>query len=179
MSIVTKTGDTGETSLLGGERVRKTDVRIVSYGVVDELNASIGVALAYVEQEAVTKTLHQVQNDLFRIGAELAALTSEEKDIDVPRISSKHLSLLESEVERVEGILPPQKAFILPKGNASAAHLHLARTICRRAERSVIRCAQKHPVNQEVIRYLNRLGDLLFIYARKENKETEEAVSYE
>ena len=175
MSIVTKGGDKGETSLLGGQRVPKTDPRIQAYGDVDELNASIGVALAYTKNSAAKKILHQVQNDLFRIGAELAALGT--KFTKLPRITPAHTDTIEKEVYRVEAILPKQKSFILPAGNESAAHLHLARTVCRRAERSAVACGQKYQI-PEIIKYINRLSDLLFIYARLENKGKDEPVKY-
>ncbi len=161
MSIVTKTGDKGETSLLGGARVAKTDLRIEAYGTADELNASIGCALAYIKNSDAKKILNQVQNDLFKIGAELAGSKK--------KITSKDTNAIEKEIYKTEKKLPMQKSFILPAGNQSATHLHLARTICRRAERRVLPCKP----NPEIIRYLNRLGDLLFIYARLENKKDE------
>jgi len=173
MSIVTKGGDKGETSLLGGQRVSKTDSRIEAYGTVDELNAAIGVALTYVKDKTAKKILHQVLNDLFRIGAELAAIGTQFTKF--PKIESQHTLAIEKEVYRVENILPKQKTFILPAGNESAAHLHLARAICRRAERRVLSLGK---VNPEIIKYLNRLSDLLFIYARLENKK-DEPVSYD
>lgn len=177
MSIVTKGGDKGETSLLGGQRVPKNDTRIEAYGTVDELNASIGVALAYAKNSAVKKILHQVLNDLFRIGAELAAIGT--KFTKIPKMTPAHTESIEKEVYRVEAVLPKQRSFILPKGNESATHLHLARTICRRAERRVMMCHEKYPCNPEIIKYLNRLSDLLFIYARLENKGKDEPVSYD
>lgn len=180
MGIATKTGDKGDTSLLGRERVTKTDPRIEAYGTIDELNAAIGVALLYTEVKEITESLNKTQHDLFTIGAELSSLTEQPPE-NLPRVSSKHIERLNAEVERVEAALPTQKEFILPKGTKSGAHLHLARTICRRAERRVVECHKKHPASPEVIRYLNRLGDLLFLYARQENhgKTEEEPVSYE
>jgi len=177
MSIATKTGDKGETSLLGGERVRKTDPRIESYGTIDELNASIGVSLSYLKSAEIVQALSKVQNHLFTIGAELAALTANVPD-DLPRLSSKHLLFIEQELTKTEEGLPKQTRFILPKGTKGAAHLHLARTVCRRAERRITECGQKHKINPEVLRYLNRLGDLLFLYARKENPG-DEPVTYD
>ncbi len=174
MSIVTKGGDKGETSLLGGQRVPKTDPRIEAYGSVDELNAAIGVALAYAKNDNVKDILHQALNDLFRIGAELAAVGT--KFTNFPKISDAHTNVIEEEVYRVESELPKQKSFILPTGNESAAHLHLARAICRRAERRVLALQQ---VNPEIVKYLNRLSDLLFIYARLENNGKDEPVSYD
>ena len=176
MSIVTKGGDKGETSLLGGQRVAKTDARIEAYGDVDELNASIGVALAYVKNSEAKKTLNKVQNDLFRVGAELSALGT--KFTKFPRITAEHTDKIEKEVYKVEESLPKQRSFILPAGNEAAAHLHLARTICRRTERRAMACNQNYPI-PEVIKYLNRLSDLLFIYARQENKGKDEPVKYD
>lgn len=171
MSIVTKGGDKGETSLLGGERVPKTDTRIEVYGSVDELNAAIGVALAYIKDKKAKKMLHQVMNDLFKIGAELAAAgTSFTK---FPKITAEHTSKIEKEVYRVESKLPKQKSFILPAGKKGAAYLHLARAICRRAERRVVALKARTYIDPEIVRYLNRLSDLLFIYARLENKKDE------
>ncbi len=173
MSIVTKGGDKGETSLLGGQRVSKTDPRIEAYGDVDELNASIGVALTYVKDGNAKDILHQVLNDLFRIGAELAAMGT--KFTNFPKISSSHTNVIEEEVYRIESELPKQTSFILPAGNESATHLHLARAVCRRAERRVLALKE---VNPEIVKYLNRLSDLLFIYARLENKK-DEPVKYD
>jgi len=166
MSIVTKTGDKGKTTLFGGKKVTKTDPRIEAYGTADELNASIGCALAHIKNSDAKKTLNQVQNDLFKIGAELAGAKK--------KITAKDTNAIEQEIYRIEKKLPVQKTFILPAGNQSATHLHLARTICRRTERRVLPCKP----NPEIIRYLNRLGDLLFIYARMENKK-DEAVRYQ
>jgi len=157
--------------------VPKTDSRIEAYGSVDELNASIGVALTYAKDKNAKKILHQVLNDLFRIGAELASVGT--KFTKFPKITAAHTNAIEKEVYRVEKILPQQKSFILPAGNESATHLHLARTICRRAERRVMALHQQTPINPELIRYLNRLSDLLFIYARLENKGKDEPVSYD
>jgi cob(I)alamin adenosyltransferase len=176
MSIVTKGGDKGETSLLGGQRVPKHDLRIEAYGSVDELNAAIGVALTYAKDKTAKKMLHQVLNDLFRIGAELAATGT--KFTKYPKITAAHTDAIEKEVYRVESKLPKQRSFILPAGNEGAAHLHLARAICRRAERRVMQCREKFDIDPEIIKYLNRLSDLLFIYARLENKGKDEPVKY-
>lgn len=167
MRISTKTGDKGETSLLGGERASKSDARIDAYGDVDELNSAIGVALLHVENDAVKTVLEQVQHDLFIVGAELANLT--ERQIEIPRITAEHLEFLEKAVEMTEQALPAQKSFILPKG-----YLQLARAICRRAERKTVSVQQgKNPL---LLKYLNRLSDLLFLFARLEGKD--EKVEY-
>ncbi|PIN74633.1 ATP:cob(I)alamin adenosyltransferase [Candidatus Woesearchaeota archaeon CG10_big_fil_rev_8_21_14_0_10_37_12] len=178
MSIATKTGDKGETSLLGGTRVSKYDIRIEAYGTVDELNAAIGVALCYVESPGVKDTLYQIQHDLFTIGAELAALATQISK--TPKITEKHLNNVEQAIERVESMLPKQTEFILPKGTKGATQLHLARTICRRAERKVVACKEHYAINPDIVKYLNRLSDLLFLFARKENqgKDEEKGVRY-
>lgn len=180
MSIATKTGDKGDTSLVGGERVRKTDPRIEAYGTVDELNACIGVALAYMTNSHLKTILTTVQHDLFTIGAELASITSKKLTMDLPRVSNKHLDSLDAELLVLEQQLPAQTSFILPNGTPAASHLHLARTICRRAERRVVECAQQHELNIELLKYLNRLSDYLFLCARKENQGhvAEEKVRY-
>ncbi len=178
MSIATKTGDKGQTSLLGGERVHKNDVRIETYGTVDELNAAIGVALCYIESPAIKEVLVQVQHDLFTIGAELATL-GVKLEKEFPKTTEEHVHFLDAALTMTEQALPAQKEFILPQGTKAAAHLHLARTICRRAERRTSACEKLEP-NPEIIRYLNRLSDLLFLFARAENqgKAKEEGVKY-
>lgn len=179
MSISTKTGDRGETSLIGGDRVRKNDLRIEAYGTVDELNALLGVCLNVIESPAIKSVISQVQHDLFTIGAELAALNGKEMTMNLPKLTEEHLAFIDSALETTENALPQQRNFILPKGVPSAAYLHLARTVCRRAERCVAACASHNP-NPNILRYLNRLGDLLFLFARLENKgkAPEEAVQY-
>lgn len=178
MRISTKTGDKGETSLLGGERVRKHDARIEAYGDVDELNAMIGVSLSFAENPAIREVLSQVQHDLFTIGAELASLTSKPLEVEIPRITAEHLEFLNKTVETAEGALPEQKSFILPSGTPSASHLHLARTMCRRAERHV--AALNNEMNPLIIKYLNRLSDVIYLFARAENhgKVEEKKVEY-
>jgi len=122
MSIATKTGDTGETSLLGGERISKNDPRLEAYGTIDELNATIGVALAYIEDSEVKETLGQVQHDLFRLGAQIAALTSKELTMEIPKLEAKQVEFIENALNKIEPTLPQQKEFILPKGTKSSAH---------------------------------------------------------
>ena len=181
MSIATKTGDKGETSLIGGCRIIKNDIRIETYGTVDELNASIGVALAYAKNKTVVETLSKVQHHLFTIGAEIAALTPKKLDMKLPKTEAMHVEFLDSVLHPTEKSLPQQKEFILPNGTESGAHLHLARTICRRTERTLIACREKYDVNPEAIKYLNRLSDLLFLFARLENlgKVKETGVQYD
>lgn len=166
MSIITKKGDKGKTTLLSG-KVSKTDIRIDAIGDLDELNASIGVAISYMKDKEAKKTLKQTQNNLFKIGAEIAAAKTA---IKTPKITAKETKQIEQEIHKTEKKLPKQKKFIIPAGNKAAAYLHLARTICRRAERSIIKTKPR----PEIIKYLNRLGDLLFIYARRENKKNKQ-----
>lgn len=173
MSIITKGGDKGETSLLGGKRVPKTDVRIEAYGTVDELNATIGMALCHTKKSTL---LPQTQNDLFKIGAELSA--ADTQFTNYPKITQEDADRMEKEVHIIEQALPKQTGFILPRGTQAAAALHLARTVCRRAERAVVECAQQHKIRPELVIYLNRLSDLLFIYARQENSKDEQ-VNYD
>jgi cob(I)alamin adenosyltransferase len=175
MSIATKTGDRGETSLLGGKRVKKTDARIEAYGTIDELNAILGVCMTKIHHKEINTVLSRVQNDLFRIGAELSALGTDTK-INIPKITDKQMKYVDEALIDIETTLPVQKEFILPRGTESSALLHLARTICRRAERATIKCEEVSPL---LVQYLNRLSDLLFLFARKENQGYEQPVTYE
>lgn len=177
MSIATKTGDKGETSLLGGKRVKKTDARIEAYGTIDELNAILGVCMTKTHNKEINTVLSKVQNDLFRIGAELSSLGTDTK-INIPKITDKQMKYIDEALIDVETSLPVQKEFILPRGTESSTLLHLARTICRRAERATIKC-EEHNVSQLLVQYLNRLSDLLFLFARKENQGYEQPVTYE
>jgi cob(I)alamin adenosyltransferase len=168
MKIYTRTGDGGETSLFGGQRVRKTTARIRAYGTVDELNASLGVAIASGEPDELAETLRQLQQELFMVGADLAT-PSGTKESRTVRVSDEHIRRLESEIDRHDETLEPLKNFILPGGTERAAALHLARTICRRAEREIIELAEQEKINERVIVYLNRFSDLLFVLARTAN----------
>ena len=165
--IYTRAGDAGETSLGDGKRVPKTDPRIETYGTVDELNAFIGFALAGGVSTEARPWLEQIQNDLFDLGADLCVPLEDERE---------RLRVTQGQVERLEGLcdlvnerLEPLKSFILPGGNEVAARLHLARTVCRRAERLAVALAGSASVNPIAIAYLNRLSDFLFILARAEN----------
>lgn len=174
MSIVTKTGDAGETGLFGGARVSKDSVRIEAVGTVDELNASLGLVLA--EQEIpkdIALSLQRVQHLLFQAGADLATPLS--KGLSVPRITPQHIQLLDEQVAVYEKRLLALQWFILPSGSRVGAHLHLARTICRRAERTVVHLKKSEPeeTNSNAIAFLNRFGDLLFLLARAANTEAQ------
>lgn len=167
MKIYTKTGDEGETGLFGGARVSKASARVATYGDVDELNSALGIARLHPIDEARDALLSKTQSELFDVGAELAARPG--KDIGIPRVSDVEIEHLERAIDQAELELAPLASFILPGGSPGAAHLHLARTICRRAERAVVALAADEAVRPEIIRYLNRLSDLLFVLARLAN----------
>jgi cob(I)alamin adenosyltransferase len=169
MKIYTKAGDRGETHVFGGPRVRKDDLRIEAYGTVDELNAAIGAVRALRPDPRLDAALERVQHELFAVGGELATPDPLEKGMDL--VGDAHVARLETEIDAWELELPPLRQFILPAGTPVAASLHLARTICRRAERrcvSMTYLAEK-PVSPRIVQYLNRLSDLLFVMARVAN----------
>lgn len=169
MRIYTKTGDDGTTGLLGGQRVSKDSPRVEAYGSVDELNAHLGLAIATLnEHDTFRHILLQVQNDLFVIGAELASPVGR-KPVVSP-VSEQQIEQLERHIDAIEQQLPPLRHFILPGGSLGAAALHVARTVCRRAERRVVSLFHVEPGNPHIITYLNRLGDLLFVMARAVNQ---------
>lgn len=170
MSIVTKTGDKGTTGLYGGARLPKDHVRICAYGDVDELNAVVGVVLTCDGLSAVSRhQLTDIQHMLFRVGGDLA--TPMQKESKQQRVSAEQIDLVEEWIAFIENNLTPQRSFILPGGTAAAAQLHLARTVCRRAERSVVRLQKEEPVNSDVGVLLNRLSDYFFLLARKVNAD--------
>jgi len=165
MKIYTKTGDEGQTSLFGGKRVSKADIRIDSYGTVDELNAYIGL----VSDQEVNKNrvdfLTDIQNKLFIIGSMLAAEPGNTK-IKIPVLSDTDTEVLEKEIDTMEGHLQPLRFFVLPGGHTSVSFCHVARTVCRRAERLAIVLDQQDRIEPMIIRYLNRLSDYLFVLSR-------------
>jgi cob(I)alamin adenosyltransferase len=170
MKIYTKTGDAGQTGLFGGPRVAKDDLRIEAYGAVDELNAALGVVRAATPPAIIDEVLRRMQHELFVIGAQLATPKPAEKG--VPMISDVHIAAAERDIDHFEERLPPLKEFILPSGTAVAAQIHLARAICRRAERRVVTFSHSaaDSVTPTLLAYLNRLGDLLFVLARAANQ---------
>lgn len=174
--IYTKSGDAGETGLFGGKRVRKDDRRVEAYGDVDELNAAIGNVRALKPDSDIDATLFRIQNDLFALGADLATPFESggaHGSVIVKRMPPEPAVALEQEIDRLEAELTPLKRFVLPGGTQLAASLHLARTVCRRAERSTVALAdfeETEPINPEIVRYLNRLSDLLFVMARAANR---------
>ena len=165
MKIYTKTGDAGETGLLGG-RVRKDAPRIEAYGTVDELNAVLGLVRSEGPPSGVDALLERIQNHLFDLGAELASIGPAADR--TPKIGSAHIASLEAAIDEHEAGLAPLKEFILPGGTRAASALHLARTVCRRAERRVVSLAAvpDEPVSADLLIYLNRLSDLCFVLAR-------------
>ena len=169
MKIYTKTGDTGETSLFDNSRVSKADPRVDAYGEVDEVNACLGAALAAHVDDDVATVLETIQKDLFAVGARLADPSSRIAErVTKAAITPQQIELLETTIDRLETELSPLRRFILPGGSSAGALLHLARTVCRRAERRVIGLGPD-AVEAGVIIYLNRLSDLLFVMARAVN----------
>ena len=174
MKIYTGTGDTGETGLYGGARVRKDDARVDAYGTLDEANALLGVAVCHLRDAEIAALVTRLQNELFVLGADLATPLSRDKAAGkspVPRMEAQHSVALEKLIDTFESELPPLRQFILPGGSAGAAALHHARTVLRRAERRTVALwhTAEGDVNPEALRYLNRLADLLFVLARLEN----------
>ncbi len=169
MKIYTKTGDTGSTGLFGGPRVAKDDERIEAYGTVDELNAALGLVRAVGLDEDFDEQLAQIQSELFSIGAELATPDPDARGVRI--IGPAHIARLEQLIDQHETTLEPLRHFILPAGSTAAAQLHLARAICRRAERRVVTLVRHHEasVSEDLLIYLNRLSDLLFVLSRVAN----------
>jgi cob(I)alamin adenosyltransferase len=164
--IYTRGGDAGETSLGDGSRVSKLDARIAAYGTVDELNAAVGVVVAGACPDTIREVLLRVQNELFDLGADLSVPIEDEARL---RVTQEQVDGLEDECDRFNAELPELKSFVLPGGSEAAARLHVARTVCRRAEREALIAAAAHDVNPLALVYLNRLSDLLFILARAAN----------
>jgi len=169
MKIYTKTGDKGETALFGGKRVPKDAVRIEAYGSVDELNCVLGVARAMNTDQTIEKILGKIQPQLFELGADLATPADKRTSI-IPRVKKSQAAALEKIIDSLEITLQPLTSFILPGGTMTASQLHLARTVCRRAERHVVRLSRNEKTGTAVIIYLNRLSDLLFVMARYANQ---------
>lgn len=168
--IYTKGGDRGETGLIGGVRVPKDHARVAAYGDVDELNAHVGLAVAQLQDGATKVLLRRIQRDLFAVGAHLAD-PSGDATATKPKaeLGSSHIERLEAEIDERDGRLPALTAFVLPGGDAAAPWLHLARTACRRAERSIVTLSRAAHVDPAVLIYVNRLADLLFVLAREEH----------
>ena len=168
MKIYTKTGDDGTTGLIGGDRVRKSDARLDCYGTVDELNAHLGVA-AVTADPAQLEAIRAVQSDLFVIGSHLATPEHSPQKASLPTLDDAMIHRLEMQIDAAEAALPRLRNFILPGGCETSARLHVARTVCRRAERLLVQYAEDRPVPVIVVTYLNRLSDWLFVQARHAN----------
>ena len=169
MKIYTKTGDAGETSLFGGARVPKDALRIEAYGTVDELNSALGVVRSLKPDKEIDAIIARLQEDLFVLGADLATPLSKDS-AKIPRIQLSHAEQIEKIIDSLESRLQPLTTFILPGGSPTAAHLHAARTVCRRAERLVVKLSHEQNLGPSPLVYLNRLSDLLFVLARVANQ---------
>ena len=171
MKIYTKTGDKGETGLFGGERVRKDSLRISAYGTIDELNAFIGLAITEVKDTGVKSELLKIQNHLFVLGSDLATPTNDKTEkLNIQRTPASFYTDIEKLIDKYDTQLEELKNFILPGGSKSSALLHICRTICRRAEREVVSLKNTVTIGDNIIIFLNRLSDLLFVLSRFENK---------
>ena len=167
--IYTRGGDDGTTALGGGQRVPKDALRVQLYGTVDELNAHIGVALAGGLCERLQSTLPEIQNELFHLGSDLCFLEEDKVRYAPPQIEERHVDRLEALLDELTPVVGPLENFILPGGSPGASHLHVARTVCRRAEREATSLAREEAINPQALRYLNRLSDALFVMSRLEN----------
>lgn len=167
--IYTRTGDDGTTALGNGERRKKYDLRVASYGTVDEANAVLGCARVAGAADPLDAMLARIQNDLFDLGADLATPEAENLPYQPLRIVEAQVERLEREIDALNAPLSPLKSFVLPGGSAVAAQLHLARTVARRAERLIVELAETEPVGEPALRYVNRLSDFLFVAARAAN----------
>ncbi len=170
-TIYTRKGDKGETSLGGGQRVPKNSARVAAYGAVDELNSAIGVTVAHGLSPRLREMLPVIQNELFHLGSDLAFREEDKQKYNLPQIEDRHVQRLEEWIDELNDVVGPLRNFILPGGSIGAAQLHVARTICRRAERDVLTLAREEPIGGLVMPYLNRLSDLLFVMARYENHQ--------
>lgn len=166
MKIYTKTGDTGSTSLFGGKRVSKSDLRIDTYGTVDELNSYIGLLRDQSVNTLRKDVLIEIQDRLFTVGSILATEPGNTK-VKIPSLSESDIQFLEKEIDGMETSLPPMKSFVLPGGHQSVSFCHIARTVCRRAERLTVALNDVEKIDELVIKYLNRLSDYLFVLSRK------------
>lgn len=177
MKIYTKTGDEGTTALFGGTRVPKHHMRIEAYGTVDELNSHIGLIRDQDIDDQVKKNLNKIQHDLFTLGSMLATppeketLKSGKDRLNIPKIDEESVQFLESEIDTMNESLPPMTHFILPGGHQTVSFCHIARCVCRRAERLSVLLSEESTVNPSVLKYLNRLSDYLFVLARKLSKD--------
>jgi cob(I)alamin adenosyltransferase len=170
MKIYTKTGDQGTTGLFGGKRVSKSNIRIDTYGTVDELNSWIGLLRDLEINKNRVDVLIEIQDRLFTTGSILATEPNNSK-VKIPDLVDADIQLLEKEIDRMDSELEPMKSFILPGGHQSVSYCHIARTVCRRAERLTVQLQEEEPINTMVIKYLNRLSDYLFVLSRQMGKD--------
>jgi cob(I)alamin adenosyltransferase len=168
--IYTRKGDDGTTGLGGGQRVRKDSPRVTAYGTVDELSSAIGIALAQGLSPKLAEVLPRIQNELFHLGSDLCFVEEDKGRFALPEIEARHVEALEGVIDELNEVVGALENFILPGGVIGAASLHLARTICRRAERDALTLAGLEPIGPFVVPYLNRLSDALFVMARYENR---------
>lgn len=168
--VYTRTGDNGQTCLGTGERIDKTARRVDAMGAVDEVNAAVGMALCHTMHDDVRAALVDIQNTLFHMGADLCVPEQAKAEYEVPRIQPVHVERLEALMDKLSASLSPLENFVLPGGTPAAAGLHFARTICRRAERTVLRLHVEEPVSEALRAYINRLSDTLFVMARYDNQ---------
>src|SRR5260221_5865502 len=165
--IYTKTGDKGKTSLIGGTKVPKSHIRIEAYGTVDELNSYIGLCKDLITDESTNNVLLEIQDRLFTIGSSLACDPVKEPRMRIPDLKEADVILLEKEIDRMNGVIPPMKNFVLPGGHPTVSYLHIARCVCRRAERCCVRLElETLEIEPVILKYMNRLGDYLFVLAR-------------
>ena len=167
--VYTRTGDGGDTGLGGGQRVPKDSLRITAYGTVDELSSVLGVARSGGLDGALEESLLRIQNELFHLGSDLCVLEEDKESMPVPTIEARHVEALETLMDTLSEELEPLANFLLPGGSPGAAQLHVARTVCRRAERELISLAREEAVGPFTVQYLNRLSDALFVMARYQN----------
>lgn len=165
--IYTKTGDKGETSLIGGTRLPKHHIRIEAYGTVDELNSFIGLIRDTISEKELFDLLIEIQDRLFTIGSLLAADPEKETKMQLPQVKEEDVVLLEKAIDKMNEVLPEMKQFVLPGGHVAVSNCHVARCVCRRAERSVLKLAENEKVDALIYKYLNRLSDYLFVLSRK------------
>ena len=171
MKIYTKIGDKGQTQFFGCGLVQKDDARIEAMGALDELNSLLGVTITFIYDESLILSLKSIQNDLFQVGADLAgSALSQDK---VPRVKEEHITALEKSIDGLEEVLGMPTKFILPGGTPASSFLHLSRSVARRAERCLVSVSHSINLNPEILRYINRLSDYLYVLARKANKEVE------
>ena len=164
--VYTKTGDKGITSLIGGTRVKKSDIRINSYGTVDELNSFIGLLVTYIEEQETIDLLAEMQNVLFNIGCNLAMGDNFKKELKESVVTNKLIENVENAIDRMQAAIPELKSFVIPGGSRSASIAHVCRTVCRRAERLIIALDETSEVDKNLLAYINRLSDYFFILSR-------------